>query len=78
MTKNDKSMDVNRLSYEQFREILNEYKRKYGIPNIIYDDGIVSIGAQKILQNSQSKTIGVSCNLGCFRNIKMKDFLSIS
>lgn len=37
-------MDVNRLSYEQFREILNEYKRKYGIPNKIYDDGIVSIG----------------------------------
>ena len=44
VVKNNKSIDVNRLSYEQFREILNEYKRQYGITNKVYDDGMVSIG----------------------------------
>ena len=44
VVKNDKSIDVNRLSYEQFREILNKYKRQYGITNKVYDDGTVSIG----------------------------------
>jgi hypothetical protein len=42
--KNDKSIDVNNLSFNEFRDILNDYKRKFGIPNKIYDDGKVSIG----------------------------------
>ena len=44
VVKKNKNIDVNRLSYEQFREILNEYKRQYGIANKVYDDGTVSIG----------------------------------
>lgn len=44
VVKNNKNIDVNSLSYEQFREILNEYKRQYGIANKVYDDGTVSIG----------------------------------
>lgn len=36
--------DINKLSFESFYEAIQKFKREYGIPNKIYDDGIVSIG----------------------------------
>ncbi|MBR5323773.1 MAG: hypothetical protein IKV14_03005 [Muribaculaceae bacterium] len=44
VVKNDKNIDVNKLSFEQFYKTIQEYKRNYGIPNKVYDDGTVSIG----------------------------------
>ena len=44
VVKNDKNIDVNNLSFEQFYKTIQEYKRNYGIPNKVYDDGTVSIG----------------------------------
>jgi len=37
-------IDVNTLTYNEFREMLNKCKRDFGIPNKVYDDGQVSIG----------------------------------
>lgn len=36
--------DINNMSFEDFYETIQKYKRAYGIPNKIYDDGTVSIG----------------------------------
>lgn len=44
VVKNNKNINVNKLSFEQFYKTIQEYKRNYGIPNKVYDDGTVSIG----------------------------------
>ena len=36
--------DMNNMSFGDFYETIQKYKRAYGIPNKIYDDGTVSIG----------------------------------
>ena len=42
--KNNKYIDVSKLSFDEFRNTLNKYKMEFGIPNKVYDDGKVSIG----------------------------------
>ena len=53
VVKNNKTIDVNKLTFEQFYQIIQKYKTAYGIPNKVYSDGQVSIG--KI---SSAKDIG--------------------
>lgn len=36
--------DVNKLTFTEFRNILDNCKREYGIPNKVFDDGKVSVG----------------------------------
>ena len=36
--------DINNMSFGDFYETIQKYKRAYGIPNKIFDDGTVSIG----------------------------------
>lgn len=42
-----KRIDVNTLEFDDFYNIIQEYKNKYGIPNQIYNDGKVVIGELK-------------------------------
>ena len=42
--RNNAKIDVNKLSFAQFYQTIQEYKRQYGITNKVYDDGMVSIG----------------------------------
>lgn len=44
VVKNGSSIDVNRLTFEQFYQTIQKFKSDYGIPNKVYNDGIVSIG----------------------------------
>ena len=44
VVRNDHSIDVNRLSFEQFYQTIQKFKFDYGMPNKIYADGTVSIG----------------------------------
>lgn len=43
-------IDVNTLTYNEFRNVLNNYKMEYGIPNKLYADNKVSIG---VLNNAK-------------------------
>lgn len=47
VVKNDKNIDVNKLSFEQFYKTIQEYKRNYGIPNKVYDDFLRIISQEK-------------------------------
>ena len=40
----NRPIDVNTLTYDEFRRTLSKYKKEFGIPNKVYDDGQVSIG----------------------------------
>jgi hypothetical protein len=42
--RNNTKIDVNKLSFAQFYQTIQEYKQQYGITNKVYDDGMVSIG----------------------------------
>lgn len=47
VVKTDKTIDINKLSYEQFRQVLQKFKQHYKIPNIVFHDGNVTIGKLK-------------------------------
>ena len=44
VVKNNQTIDVNKLSFEQFYQTIQKYKAEYGIPNKVYSDEQVSIG----------------------------------
>lgn len=44
VVKNNQTIDVNKLSFEQFYQTIQKCKAKYGIPNKVYSDEQVSIG----------------------------------
>lgn len=53
VVRNDKSIDVNKMTFDQFYQTIQKFKSDYGIPNKIYDD--VSF-IQGINENKQHKT----------------------
>ena len=44
VVKYSHTIDVNKLSFEQFYQTIQKCKAEYGIPNKVYSDGQVSIG----------------------------------
>lgn len=44
VVKNSHTIDVNKLSFEQFYQTIQKCKAEYGIQNKVYSDGQVSIG----------------------------------
>ena len=44
VVRNNNSIDVNRLTFEQFYQTVQKFKTDFGIPNKVYNDGTVSIG----------------------------------
>ena len=44
VVKNNQTIDVNKLSFEQFYQTIQKYKAEYGMPNKVYSDEQVSIG----------------------------------
>ncbi len=44
VVKNNQTIDVNKLSFEQFYQTIQKCKAEYGMPNKVYSDEQVSIG----------------------------------
>lgn len=44
VVKNNKDIDINKLSFNDFYQTIQRYKLKHGIPNKIYSDDIASLG----------------------------------
>lgn len=44
VVKNNKNLDVNKLSFDEFYQTIQKYKLDYNVPNKIYCDGTVSFG----------------------------------
>jgi hypothetical protein len=44
VVKNDKSIDVNKLDYDEFQSVIQSYKNKYCVANVIYSDETGTLG----------------------------------
>lgn len=52
VVKNNKSIDVNNLTFEQFHQIIQKYKSSYEIPNKIFGNGTIQIGEFKTFKET--------------------------
>ena len=52
VVSNDKTIDVNRLSFEEFYQTIQEYKSSYEVPNKIFDNGAIQIGEFKTFKEA--------------------------
>ena len=53
VVSNDKTIDVNRLSFEEFYQTIQEYKSSYEVPNKIFDNGAIQIGEFKTFKEAK-------------------------
>lgn len=44
VVKNNRNIDVNKLTFKQFYQTVQKYKFAYGVPNKVYSDAHVAIG----------------------------------